>query len=136
MSADPLIINTDRGLFCPAGDFFIDAWRPVNRTIVTHAHADHARRGSTRYLTARDGITVLRKRMGPDCTIDPVEYGEPFDMNGVRISLHPAGHVLGSSQVRLEHRGEVWVFTGDYKLEPDPTCLPFAPVPCPPPLTA
>jgi putative mRNA 3-end processing factor len=130
MSDADLIINTDRGLYCPAGDFFIDAWRPVNRTIVTHAHADHARRGSQRYLTARDGVTVLRKRMGPDCAIDPVDYGTTLDLNGVRVSLHPAGHVLGSSQVRIEHRGEVWLFTGDYKRQPDPTCVPFELVRC------
>src|SRR5438270_7817940 len=100
MSTGSLIINTDRGLYCPAGDFFIDAWRPVTRTIVTHAHSDHARAGSQRYLTARDGVTVLRKRLGADAVIDPLEYGETLDLNGVRVSLHPAGHVLGSSQVR------------------------------------
>jgi putative mRNA 3-end processing factor len=130
MSANPLIINTDRGLYCPVGDFHIDAWRPVTRTIVTHAHSDHARRGSTRYVTARDGVHVLRKRMGDDCTIDGIDYGTTFDMNGVRVSLHPAGHVLGSSQVRIEHRGEVWVFTGDYNRQPDPTCVPFELVRC------
>jgi putative mRNA 3-end processing factor len=130
MSDGSLIINTDRGLYCPAGDFFIDAWRPVNRTIVTHAHSDHARRGSDRYLTAPDGVNMLRKRMGDDCTIDAVNYGEAIDMNGVRVSLHPAGHVLGSSQVRIEHRGEVWIFTGDYKRQADPTCRPFEPVRC------
>jgi putative mRNA 3-end processing factor len=130
MSASSLIINTDRGLYCAAGDFHIDAWGPVNRTIVTHAHADHARRGSARYLTARDGVHVLRKRMGADPTIDPVDYGTTLDLNGVRVSLHPAGHVLGSSQVRIEHRGEVWVFTGDYKRQRDPTCVPFELVRC------
>src|SRR4051812_19094422 len=130
MSDGSLIINTDRGLYCPAGDFFIDAWRPVTRTIVTHAHSDHARRGSQRYLTAPDGVHVLRKRMGDDCTIDAVNCGETLDMNGVRVSLHPAGHVLGSSQVRVEHQGEVWVFTGDYKRQPDPTCRPFELVRC------
>src|SRR3954469_5521901 len=88
---DPLIINTDRGLYCPAGDFHIDAWCGVPRNIVTHAHSDHARRGSSRYLTTSDGIHILRKRMGDDATIDPIEYGTTIDMNGVRVSLHPAG---------------------------------------------
>ena len=127
---EPLVINTDRGLYCPAGDFHIDAWRPVTRTIVTHAHSDHARRGSARYLTARDGVAVLRRRMGDDAIIDPIDYGTPLDMSGVRVSLHPAGHVLGSSQVRIEHDGEVWVFTGDYKRQPDPTCKPFELIRC------
>jgi putative mRNA 3-end processing factor len=130
MPADPLIINTDRGLYCPAGDFHIDAWGPVNCTIITHAHSDHARRGSQRYLTARDGVIVLRKRMGEECAIDGIDYGTTLDMNGVKVSLHPAGHVLGSSQVRVEHLGRVWVFSGDYKRQPDPTCAPFELVRC------
>src|ERR1700728_855245 len=130
MASDPLIINTSAGLYCPIGDFHIDAWRPVPRTIVTHAHSDHARPGSQRYLTAKDGLNVLRARMGEGATIDALEYGEPVDLNGVRVSLHPAGHVLGSAQVRLEHAGEVWVFTGDFKRQPDPTCRPFELIPC------
>ena len=130
MPLDALIINTDRGLYCPAGDFHIDAWGPVSRTIVTHAHSDHARPGSKRYLTARDGVTVLRKRMGEECAIDGIDYGTTLDMNGVKVSLHPAGHVLGSSQVRVEHDGQVWVFSGDYKRQPDPTCAPFELVRC------
>jgi putative mRNA 3-end processing factor len=130
MPQDPIIINTDRGLYCPAGDFHIDAWRPVPRTIVTHAHSDHARRGSEQYLTATDGGRVLRHRMGADAAIDLIEYGQTIDMNGVRISLHPAGHLLGSAQVRVEHGGQVCVVTGDYKRQPDPTCRPFELVPC------
>lgn len=130
MASDPLIVNTSAGLYCPIGDFHIDAWRPVPRTIVTHAHSDHARPGSQRYLTAKDGVNVLRARMGEGATIDGLEYGEPLDLNGVRVSLHPAGHVLGSAQVRLEHAGEVWVFTGDFKRQSDPTCRAFELVPC------
>jgi putative mRNA 3-end processing factor len=130
MSCEPLITNTERGLYCAAGDFYIDAWKPVERTITTHAHSDHARPGSKRYLTARDGLHVLRRRIGDEAVIDTLEYGEPTEINGVRISLHPAGHVLGSSQVRLEYRGEVWVFTGDYKRQPDPTCRAFELVRC------
>lgn len=130
MADIPLITNTSRGLYCAAGDFYIDAWKPVERSITTHAHSDHARAGCGRYLTAVDGVHVLRKRVGEDATIDAVEYGQSIDINGVRVSLHPAGHILGSSQVRVEHRGEIWVFTGDYKRQPDPTCRPFELAPC------
>ena len=130
MPADALIVDTDRGLYCPAGDFHIDAWSGVARNIVTHAHSDHARCGSGRYLTARGGVGLLRQRMGASAVIDPVEYGQGIDLNGVRVSLHPAGHVLGSAQVRVEHNGEVWVVSGDYKRQPDPTCTPFELVRC------
>lgn len=122
-----LVQATPRGLYCPPGDFFIDPWRPVERAVITHAHADHARRGHGRYLAARAGERVLRARLG-DITLQPVDYGEAVEINGVRVSLHPAGHVLGSAQVRVEHRGEVWVVSGDYKVEPDPTCAAFEPV--------
>jgi putative mRNA 3-end processing factor len=130
VTRDPLIVNTDRGLYCPAGDFHIDAWQDVPRTIVTHAHSDHARPGSARYLTTPDGVHVLRHRMGAAPVIDSVDYGQSIDMNGVRASLHPAGHLLGSAQVRIEHKGEVWVITGDYKRHADPTCRPFELVAC------
>lgn len=130
MSSEPLIVNTDRGLYCPAGDFHIDAWRDVDRTIITHAHGDHARRGSKRYLTAEDGVKVLQRRMGDDAVIDAVKYGETIDLNGVRVSLHPAGHLLGSAQFRVEQNGQVWVITGDYKRQADPTCRPFELVKC------
>ena len=125
-----MLTLTDSGLFCETGGFYIDPWRPVDRAIITHAHADHARWGSRRYLTAAAGTRVLRVRMGPSADIAGLEYGEPLDLDGVRLSLHPAGHILGSSQVRLEHRGEVWVVSGDYKTAPDPTCAPFEPVRC------
>jgi putative mRNA 3-end processing factor len=125
-----LIRLTDRGLCCPAGDFYIDPWQPVDRAVITHAHADHARGGSRHYLTTRPGEGVLRLRVGPEPAVQAVEYGETLTLNGVRVSLHPAGHVLGSAQVRVEHGGEVWVVSGDYKVEPDPTCTPFEPVRC------
>lgn len=125
-----LVEVTDAGLYCRQGDFFVDPWRPVPRAIITHAHADHARRGCGRYLCAAPGKLVLRGRMGGQAPIDAVRHGESLLINGVRVSLHPAGHVLGSAQVRLEHGGTTWVVTGDYKLEPDPTCAPFEPVRC------
>lgn len=115
------------GLYCPAGDFYIDPWRPVDRAVLTHAHADHARRGHARYLAQRDALGVLRTRLGP-VSIDAVGYGEATTIGSARVSLHPAGHVLGSSQVRVEVGGETWVVTGDYKLDADPTCVPFEPV--------
>jgi putative mRNA 3-end processing factor len=128
--AAPLITPTDRGLYCPPGDFYIDPWRPVDRAVITHAHADHARIGSARYLCAEPCRAVLQDRLGPEAMIDAMPYGQTMEHNGVRISFHPAGHVLGSAQVRVEHRGEVWVATGDYKRQPDPTCAPFEPVRC------
>jgi|LakMenEpi03Aug12_release.lakeMendotaPanAssembly.Ray.scaffolds.fasta_scaffold170907_3 putative mRNA 3-end processing factor len=125
-----LVEVTEAGLYCRQGDFFVDPWRPVPRAIITHAHADHARRGCGRYLCAAPGKLVLRSRMGGQAPIDVVRHGESILINGVRVSLHPAGHVLGSAQVRLEHGGTTWVVTGDYKLERDPTCAPFEPVRC------
>jgi putative mRNA 3-end processing factor len=125
-----LLETTDRGLYCAAGDFFVDPWRPVPRAVVTHAHADHACWGCERYLTSRAGRRVLQARVGFDAAVDALEYGEALAVNGVAVSLHPAGHILGSAQVRVEHRGEVWAVSGDYKVEADPTCAAFEPVRC------
>jgi putative mRNA 3-end processing factor len=130
MNDTPLIRLTPAGLFCEAGGFFIDPWGPVARAVITHAHADHARPGSRSYLTAESGRHVLQTRMGARATIETVPFGTPVDMQGVRVSLHPAGHILGSAQVRVEHRGEVWVVSGDYKVAPDRLCTPFEPVRC------
>jgi putative mRNA 3-end processing factor len=124
-----LIIPSPDGLYCPPGDFFIDPWRPVERAIITHGHADHARWGSAAYLCHQDSVAILRRRLG-DINVEGAPYGEPIDRNGVKISLHPAGHILGSAQVRVEYRGEVWVASGDYKLEADGTCPAFEPVRC------
>jgi putative mRNA 3-end processing factor len=130
---DDLVVQKPEGLYCPPGDFYIDPWRPVDRAVVTHAHADHARRGHGHYLAAAPGEGVLRARLG-DITLQPLAYGELVEHRGVRISLHPAGHVLGSAQVRLAHAGRVWVASGDYYLtasdDPNPTCAPFEPVRC------
>jgi len=125
-----LLQVTDAGLYCPAGRFHIDPWRPVEFAVVTHGHSDHARWGSRNYLAVRDGLPVYRARLGENAAIRSVEYGEGMTINGVTVSLHPAGHILGSAQVRVEHRGEVWVVSGDYKLEADPTCAAFEPVRC------
>jgi len=125
-----LLEVTESGLYCAAGDFHVDPWRRVPRAIITHAHADHARAGCDRYLCAAAGKTVLRERIGGGPPIDGLRPGESLSINGVSVSLHPAGHVLGSAQVRLEHRGVTWVVSGDYKLQADPTCAPFEPVRC------
>ncbi len=130
MPADTLLTLTPAGLYCPAGDFYIDPWRPVPRAVITHAHSDHARPGCSRYLAARPGEAVLRSRLGSSAPIEFADYGQAFGLGAARVSLHPAGHVLGSAQVRIEHRGEVWVVSGDYKLDPDPTCAPFELVRC------
>ncbi len=125
-----LLELTPAGLYCAAGDFFIDPWQPVARAVVTHAHGDHLRPGSAAYLVAAPGEALARARLPFDASLRSVPYGEAHLLTGVRVSLHPAGHVLGSAQVRVEHRGEVWVVSGDYKLEPDSTCAPFEPIRC------
>lgn len=127
--AAPLLCVTPAGLYCAAGDFHIDPWRPVPRAIITHAHADHARPGSDAYLAAEEGIPLLRHRLG-DITAEGVAWGERRRMGAVQVSLHPAGHIRGAAQVRVEHDGDVWVVTGDYKRATDPTCTPFEVVRC------
>ena len=129
-AARVLLGLTDAGLYCAAGDFHIDPWRPVPRAVITHAHGDHARSGSEAYLAADAGMPLLRARLGDDAHIEAVAYGERVRIGEVNVSLHPAGHVLGSSQVRIASRNEVTVVSGDYKLAFDPTCAAFEPVAC------
>ena len=125
-----LVIARPEGLYCAAGDFYIDPWRPVDRAVITHAHSDHAHMGSGHYLASTLSASILRKRLGSEIQLTTLDYGESVNHHGVKLSLHPAGHVLGSSQVRLEYRGEVWVASGDYKLDKDRTCEPFEHVRC------
>jgi putative mRNA 3-end processing factor len=125
-----LLEHRPDGLYCAAGDFYVDPWAPVARAVVTHAHSDHATPGSASYLTAATGAAILRERLGPDAVVQATAYGERLTIGDAVVSLHPAGHILGSAQVRIEHRGEVWVVSGDYKLAPDPTCAPFEPIRC------
>lgn len=120
---------TDRGIHCPAADVYIDPWRPVARALVTHGHADHARPGHGHYLCTEAAAPVIRHRLG-EIALDTVAFGERRVINGVTFSFHPAGHTPGSAQVRVEHRGEVWVVSGDYKTAPDRLCEGFEPVPC------
>ena len=129
-----LVVQRPQGLYCPAGDFYIDPWRPVPRAVITHAHADHARRGHGAYLATAISEGVLRARLGT-ITLQGLAYGEVVHINGVRVSLHPAGHVLGSAQVRIEHAGCVWVASGDYFTsghinDVNATCAAFEPVRC------
>ena len=118
------------GLYCARGGFYIDPWRPVDRAVITHAHSDHASSGHAHYLVSQESEHVSRRRVGAAADIQTLRYDESVSINGVRLSLHPAGHVLGSAQVRLECDGEVWVVSGDYKTQPDPTCSAFEPVRC------
>lgn len=124
-----LIEATRDGLYCKAGDFFIDPWRAVPRAVITHAHSDHARRGCGHYLCAQSGRRILRHRIG-EASIEGVPFGVERTLKGVKVSLHPAGHILGSAQIRVEHRGEIWVVSGDYKTASDASCETFEPVPC------
>ena len=124
-----LIELRPEGLYCAAGDFYIDPWRPVPRAVITHGHADHARSGSDRYYAARASMGLLEWRL-PGANLSPLDYGESLRLGDCRVSLHPAGHVLGSAQVRVECAGEVWVVSGDYKRAPDPTCALFDPQRC------
>jgi len=125
-----LISLRPEGMYCASGDFFIDPWRPVDRAIVTHAHADHARSGSRSYLAAAPGVSILHKRLGADASIQTLRYGEPLALGDVRLTLYPAGHILGSSQVLIERGGERWLVTGDFKRAEDPTCARFEVVRC------
>ena len=128
-----LVVERPEGLSCPPGDFYIDPWRPVDRAVITHAHGDHARVGNAHYLAAAPSEGVLRSRLG-DITLQTLRYGDTLEHHGVRLSLHPAGHVLGSAQVRLEHGGQVWVASGDYFVsgpgDLNNTCDPFEAVRC------
>ncbi len=126
----PLIELTGKGLYCEKGDFFIDPWLPVKKAILTHAHADHTYRGSRDYLVPEAGKHLSRVRLGDEAIISTAGYGEVQNIDGVKVSFHPAGHVLGSAQVRVEYKGEIWVVSGDYKLTPDATCAPFEHVRC------
>ena len=125
-----LTVMTPRGLYCPPGDFYIDPAQPVQTAVVTHGHGDHLRPGHARYILARPGLGIARARLPGSPEIVPLEYGAALALGATRISLHPAGHILGSAQVRIEHEGCVWVVSGDYKREADPTCAPFEPLVC------
>jgi putative mRNA 3-end processing factor len=125
-----VLSETSAGLHCSAGGFYIDPWLPVERALITHAHGDHARPGSAAYLCADRSVALLRRRFGADAVIESLPYGRRVTLGAITVSFHSAGHVLGSAQVRLEGPDGVWVLSGDYKRDQDPTCAPFEPVLC------
>ncbi|SMD43246.1 putative mRNA 3-end processing factor [Aquiflexum balticum DSM 16537] len=125
-----LLELTPSGLYCPQADIFIDPWRPVEKAIITHAHADHSRYGMKHYLAHHHSAEVMKLRLGQDISLETLDYNEPILINGVKISLHPAGHIPGSSQIRLELKGKTVVVSGDYKVEDDGLSAPFEAVKC------
>lgn len=126
----PLLQFTDRGIYCSQADVFIDPWKPVKKALITHGHADHAYSGHQQYLCHALTAGIIRMRISPNLNIQETTYGAPIMINGVRFSFHPAGHVIGSSQIRVEFKGEVWVASGDYKAEDDGISAPIEIVPC------
>jgi len=127
--ASPVLRFTDQGIYCPAGDFHIDPWRPVARALITHGHSDHARPGHGAYLATHQALPVIRRRLGP-ITAEGIAYGEARQIGGAVVSFHPAGHVPGSAQIRVTVGGETWVVSGDYKTEADGLAEAFTPVRC------
>lgn len=130
MPANDLIRLTKKGLYCEAGDFYIDPWRGVPKAIITHGHGDHARYGSEQYWATPETAGVMHARIDPKLNITPLQYHQSVQFGETTVTLHSAGHVLGSAQVRVEHQGDVWVASGDYKRDPDPICEPFEVVQC------
>jgi len=125
-----LLRLTKYGIYCPKGDFYIDATGKVSKNIVTHAHSDHARPGHSSYLTHRQSLPLLKSRLGKKINVQTLDYGKELSINEVKVSLHPAGHIFGSSQVKVSSDGEIWVVSGDYKLENDHLSVPFEPIKC------
>lgn len=125
-----MIQFTSKGIYCVPGKFYLDPWQPVDLAIITHGHADHAYPGMKKYLCHHFTVNILKSRIGHDIQVEGVAYNRPFHINGVKISLHPAGHIIGSSQIRMEYKGKVIVFTGDYKMQDDGLSTPFEPVKC------
>ena len=129
MTRAPVLTFTENGIYCAAGDFYIDPWRPVARALITHGHADHARDGMGSYLATDAALPVMRHRLG-EIDAEGIAYGEQRQIGGATVSYHPAGHVPGSAQIRVEVAGEIWVASGDYKVIDDGMSEPFEPVKC------
>lgn len=125
-----LLSFTGKGIYCKQGDFYIDPWKPVNLAVTTHGHADHVRFGNNHYLCHEHTKPILKQRISPDLSIQTLGYKEEITINGVKLSLFPAGHVIGSAQIRLEYKGEIAVVSGDYKVEFDGISTAFEPVKC------
>lgn len=129
MARNPVLTFTENGIYCAAGDFYIDPWRAVDRALITHGHADHARTGMGRYLATHAALPVMRHRLG-EIDAQGVAFGEVTRIGGAEVSFHPAGHVPGSAQIRVAVNGEVWVASGDYKVADDGLSEAFEPVKC------
>lgn len=125
----PLLEFTDKGIYCSQADVYLDPWKPVKKALISHGHSDHSRWGHSRYITHRTNVPIIRHRLG-EIQVTGVDWREPVRIGGVTFSFYPAGHIIGSSQIRVEYRGEVWVFSGDYKSEDDGLATPYEPVPC------
>lgn len=126
---NPLLEFTDKGIYCSAADVYLDPWKPVDKAIISHGHADHSRWGHNQYITHHRNVPIISHRLG-EISVTGKEWGETFSINNVKFSLHPAGHIIASSQIRVEHKGEIWVFTGDYKTEDDGISQPYEVVKC------
>ena len=124
-----LLTFTSKGIYCPIADVYLDPWKPVPKAIISHGHSDHARWGHQQYITQNENVPVIKHRLGAIEVVGKA-YEETFSINNITFSFHPAGHVIGSSQIRVEHKGEVWVFTGDYKVINDGLSTPFEPIRC------
>ena len=127
--SNPLLVFNNKGIYCEKANVYLDPWKPVEKAIISHGHADHSRWGHQHYIMHYNTIPIAKHRLG-DIHVSGVEYGESFSINGVKFSLHPAGHVIGSAMIRVEYQGEVWVFSGDYKDEADGVSTAFEPVKC------
>jgi len=125
----PLLEFTDKGIYCSKADVYLDPWLPVQKAIISHGHADHSRSGHQNYVTHHRNVPIISHRLG-NINVQGRDWGESFSINNVKFSLHPAGHIIGSSQIRVEHKGEVWVFSGDYKNGDDGVCTPYEPITC------
>ncbi len=125
----PLLRFTDKGIYCEVADVYLDPWKAVDKAIISHGHSDHSRWGHKKYITHHNNIPIIKHRLG-DIVVSGKKWGETFMINGVKFSFHPAGHIVGSSQIRVEYQGEIWVFTGDYKIEDDGLATPYEPVTC------
>ncbi|MEM1323977.1 MAG: ligase-associated DNA damage response exonuclease [Bacteroidota bacterium] len=125
-----LLRFTNKGIYCEQADVYIDPWKPVNRALITHGHSDHARWGNKHYLCTDRAAPVIRYRLGNEIQLESVPFGKKVHINGVQFSFHPAGHIIGSAQIRVEYKGEVWVASGDYKLEDDGLSYAYEPIKC------
>ena len=125
----PLLVFNDKGIYCEQANVYLDPWKPVKNAIITHGHADHSRWGHQNYITHTSNVPIIKHRLG-DINVTGKAWNESFTINNVKFSLHPAGHIIGSSQIRVEYKGEVWVFTGDYKTEDDGVSVPYEVVKC------